>query len=177
MSLIGLGLLKQSVSPVQVVQHAQYPVALVEPGGERRVVKAGVLLSGLPYPTPAPAVLTTCGRITQGTVAHSWRHSRLKTCHLWKALRVIAVHTSQNLWQRLACSGRFRDHLHQDPLEHLLKCRFPGPAPPATDTWVPHTWSGTHEPAFEKHIGLVLVQFHRPHLRKPGGFQRVHNSP
>lgn len=82
MSLIGLGLLKQSVSPVEVVQHPQHPVALVEPGGERRVVKAGVLLSGLSYPTPVPTVLTTCVRTTQGIVAHSWSHSRLKTCHL-----------------------------------------------------------------------------------------------
>lgn len=30
MSLIGLGLLKNDVSPMQVIQHSQHPVALVE---------------------------------------------------------------------------------------------------------------------------------------------------
>lgn len=31
MPLISLGLLKHDISPMQVVQHPQYPIALVEP--------------------------------------------------------------------------------------------------------------------------------------------------
>lgn len=43
MSFVGLGLLEHRVSPMEVVQHPQYPIALVEPGGERKVREAGVL--------------------------------------------------------------------------------------------------------------------------------------
>lgn len=42
-SFVGLGLLEHRVSPMEVVQHPQYPIALVEPGGERKVREAGVL--------------------------------------------------------------------------------------------------------------------------------------
>lgn len=154
MSLIGLGLLKQSVSPVEVVQHPQHPVALVEPGGERRVVKAGVRAAFRPLlPHTCPHRADHMCQNNPGDCCAFLEPLQTENlpCSFGK-LCVIAVHTSQNLWQSLACSGRCRDHLHQDPLEHLLKCRFPGPVPPSTDTWVPHTWSGTHEPAFEKHI-------------------------
>lgn len=45
MSLVGFGLLKNGVSPVEVVQDAQHPIALVEPGGEKRVLEACTLIS------------------------------------------------------------------------------------------------------------------------------------
>lgn len=44
MSLVGFGLLKNGVSPMEVVQDAQHPVALVEPGGEKRVLEARMLI-------------------------------------------------------------------------------------------------------------------------------------
>ena len=55
-SLVGLGLLKHGVSPMAIVQHPQGRIALVDPGGERRVLKAGVLTSI----SPVPIVPTTC---------------------------------------------------------------------------------------------------------------------
>ena len=50
-SLVGLDLLKHSVSPMEVVQHPQSRIALVDPGGDERVLKAGVLMSIPPVPT------------------------------------------------------------------------------------------------------------------------------
>lgn len=50
-SLVGLGLLKHSVSPMEVVQHPQSRIALVDPGGDKRVLQAGVLMSISPVPT------------------------------------------------------------------------------------------------------------------------------
>lgn len=43
MSLVGLSLLEHCVGPMEVVQHPQHPIALVEPGGERTVRETGVL--------------------------------------------------------------------------------------------------------------------------------------
>lgn len=51
MSLVGLDLLKHSVSPMEVVQHPQSRIALVDPGEDERVLKAGVLMSIPPVPT------------------------------------------------------------------------------------------------------------------------------
>lgn len=50
-SLVGLGLPKHDVSPMVVVQHPQSSIALVNPGGDRRVLKPSVLMSISPVPT------------------------------------------------------------------------------------------------------------------------------
>lgn len=43
MSLVGLGLLEHGVRPMEMVQHPQHPIALVKPGGEKRVLEVCVL--------------------------------------------------------------------------------------------------------------------------------------
>lgn len=53
MSLVGLGLPKHDVSPMEVVQHPQSGIALIDPGGDRRVLKPSVLMSISPVPTGA----------------------------------------------------------------------------------------------------------------------------
>lgn len=60
MSLIGLGLLKDDVSPMQVVQHSQYPIALVEPAGEKRIFHLKLLGSCASLSPPFPYLASPC---------------------------------------------------------------------------------------------------------------------
>lgn len=76
-SLVGLGLLKHRVSAMEVVQHPQHPIALVEPGGERTerggwcavlFIRASLTFLSPPTPNPSPNMLTTSIRMSQGVV-------------------------------------------------------------------------------------------------------------
>lgn len=93
MSLVGLGLLEHGVCPMQMVQHPQHPIALVEPGGEKRMLETCVLTSFVPAsptflspPTPTPTSPLHADHLHQKTQGRwgprAWGHPRLEICEL-----------------------------------------------------------------------------------------------